>query len=225
LVVLAIVGLLLLGIGFGGRLHYTIVRETARIRDIDGQERELRFVLSDGKPVEALEVHLLGADEEVHVKYDCSRGNLIVGLIGKDEWASLVAEGKQNDPRRLKSESNDTKEIPRKVEVVTERTTIPNKEPKVIESTRTVEMPVRGETVLQPRGRAHVRIYVEMLFVFREAPGEVACRIVYSIWSYPNRNKFGLEISVCEIVIALGSLMVTIDGLYALCCWLRRSKN
>jgi hypothetical protein len=188
------------------------------IRDIDGSQKEFTVVLNDTRPIDSYEVRLLSTDDEVHVAYNCSQGGVLVGLIGEDQWEKLPAEARQSVDE-LKARSDDSFRIDMKIVTTTERSLLTQKGSIVFsETTRTANLPVSTdfhgeEKILHLKHPAFIKIYLERLYLAKQMHGYLACTIDYQIWSYPNVNKFGFEIASGQILMAVGTILLALDGI------------
>ena len=119
------------------------------------REPPIEVNLTDENSIFIREIGLLGQNDEVYVKYNFSRGGVIIGLIGKEQWEALVKEGQEKNITKLISYSNDAKTIPPRI--TTEEIKDP-KTGKVITVTR--ELPVSDPQTLIPKGRAIIQIEI-----------------------------------------------------------------
>jgi hypothetical protein len=193
-VICAVIGILFIIIGIIILFYFW---DLERQYVITFREPPIEVNLTDENPIFIREIGLLGQNDEVYVKYNFSRGGVIIGLIGKEQWEALVKEGQEKNITKLISYSNDTKTIP--PQITTEETKDPETS-KVITITR--ELPVSDPQTLIPKGRAIIQI--EILYASKTISGNISGYIEYEIRSYPNKGKYWFCITLGVIILGAG---------------------
>jgi len=157
-----------------------------------------KAIVTDRNPVFRYDIGMLGQNDEVHVKCDCSSGGFTIGIIREDAWNKLVREGKLGDPDSVKRNSDATIQKPLET-----KTMVVTKDKEAVKTITEVIPASITCNVLTPLGPGPFDI--EIIYIMKEVPGTITCDLSYEVWRYPYRGHWLLPTVGCFGII-LGSV-------------------